>query len=190
MTHSDPNNGGRSEQAHAAAASRSVPSSQPGVSAELESCQAQLNDARREADELRNKYLRAAAEVENTRKQAERDAAIRAAQEKRLLLREFLEVADNLERALALPADSPGLHEGVRLALRQLQQVLSRAGAEPIAAKAGDAFDPVYHEAVEARAGTVPHDTVVDVVTPGYMHGETILRPAQVIVARAGHDGG
>jgi molecular chaperone GrpE len=161
-----------------------APAQQQVESVGLEGCLAQLTEVRREADEYKNRYLRAAAEVENARKQAERNAAARGLQEKRHLLLEFLEVADSLERALSQPSSKTDLYDGVKLALRQLQQALARAGVERMEIKEGDTFDPVYHEAVEVRAGNTPHDTVVDVVRAGYMHDGTVLRPAQVIVAR------
>ena len=78
-------------------------------SATLEDCQAQLTEARREIGELRDKYLRTAAEVENARKWAERDTLARAMESRRDLLRQLLEVMDNLERALAQPAELAAL---------------------------------------------------------------------------------
>jgi molecular chaperone GrpE len=180
MNHYDPNASGTSEEQPPATAQ----AAQQAVSTELESCVAQLAEARREAGEFKNRYLKAAAEVENTRKQAERDATVRITQDKRRFLREFLEVADSLERVLSQPGDLSALYDGVKVSLRQLQQVLARAGAERMAIKAGDTFDPMYHEAVEVRAGDRPDDTIVDVVRAGYLHDGAVLRPAQVIVAR------
>jgi molecular chaperone GrpE len=174
----------RSGEVHydAGAVPRSAPS--PKMSTELESCLAQVAEARREAEEFRNRYMRAAADVENARKQAERNAEARSVQDKRLFLREFLEVADSLERVLSQPGDLSALYEGVKLSLRQLQQILVRAGVERMEIKAGDTFDPMYHEAVEVRAGDTPHDMIVEVVRAGYLHEGAVLRPAQVIVAR------
>lgn len=169
------------------AAQENTAQSQPAAqapNADLESCARQLDEARRQAEEFKDKYLRAAAEVENARKQAERDAATRVTEEKRRFLREFLEVADNLEMALSVPSDKTDLIEGVRLALQQLQQVLRRHGVERMAVQAGDTFDPVFHDAVEVRPGNEPHDKVVEVVRSGYLYNGTVLRPAQVIVAR------
>ena len=179
MNHTDLNTGrGRDEQASAAAHAP-----QEAASADLDSCIAQLTEAQHQADEFKNRYLRAAAEVENARKQAERDAQARAIQEKRRFLREILEVADSLEMALSL-GDWPGMREGVRLAYQQLQQALARSGVKRIEVKEGDTFDPVYHEAVDVRAGDTPEDIVVAVVRAGYLHDGDLLRPAQVIVAQ------
>ncbi len=150
----------------------------------LDDCMAQLDQARRELDATQDKYLRAAAQAENTRKWAERDAQARATQSKRDLLRQLLEVMDNLERALAQPADAAALQEGVQLTLRQLEQVLARAGVQRIAVEPGQPFDPLYHEAVEVRHDGVPQDTVTEVVHPGYRHDGFVIRPAQVVVTR------
>jgi molecular chaperone GrpE len=152
----------------------------------LDECQTALAEARREADELREKYLRAVAEAENARKWTERDAQTRTIESQRRLLRQLLEVIDNLERALATPADASGLRQGVDMTLRQLLRVLAQAGVERIAVEPGQPFDPLYHEAVEVRTGDVSEDTVVGVVQSGYLHDGIVLRPARVVVMRRG----
>jgi molecular chaperone GrpE len=150
----------------------------------LEECQTILAEARSEADELREKYLRAVAEAENARKWAERDAQARATQSQRRLLRHLLEVIDNLERALTTPAEASGLRQGVEITLRQLTWVLAQVGVERMAVEAGQPFDPMYHEAVAVRPGDVSEDTVVEVVQSGYLHDGIVLRPARVVVMR------
>jgi molecular chaperone GrpE len=146
--------------------------------------QAALAEARSEADEFKDKYLRAVADVENARKWAERDTQARAIESQRRLLRQLLEVIDNLERALTTSAEAVGLRQGVDMTLRQLMQVLAQAGVERIAAESGQAFDPAYHEAVAVHAGDVPQDTVVDVEQAGYLHDGVVLRPARVVAMR------
>jgi molecular chaperone GrpE len=143
-----------------------------------------LAEARSEADELRDKYLRAVAEAENARKWAERDAQVRATESQRRLLRQLLEVVDNLERALTTPADASGLRQGVDITLRQLLRVMAQAGVERMAVESGQAFDPSYHEAVAVHTGDVPQDTVVNVEQPGYVHDGVVLRPARVVAMR------
>jgi molecular chaperone GrpE len=150
----------------------------------LDECQTVLAEARSEADELRDKYLRAVAEAENARKWAERDAQTRATESQRRLLRQLLEVIDNLERALTAPGEPSGLRQGVEMTLRQLTRVLAQAGVERIAVESGQPFDPMYHEAVEVRPGDVFEDTVVEVVQLGYLHHGVVLRPARVVVMR------
>jgi len=157
----------------------------------------ELEAIRQEAAEYKDKYLRAAAELENTRKRLERRYADQAEEEKKRLLRAFLAVADNLERALAHSGD--GFRDGVRLTYQELQRLLCQEGVEPLEA-IGQPFDPYYHEAVdtarlsprpEARPEGSPksvdgdHDqeTVVGQRQKGYLYRGGLLRPAKVEVA-------
>src|SRR5688572_18684492 len=98
----------------------------------LGECQAALQSARQEAAELQERYLRAAAEVENGRKQAEREAARRLAERVRAFSLRLLEVADNLERALAHAPQDDALRPGVLATLQQLQGALRQEGVLPI----------------------------------------------------------
>jgi molecular chaperone GrpE len=150
----------------------------------LDECQTVLAEVRGEADELRDKYLRAVAEAENARKWAERETQARATENQRRLLRQLLDVIDNLERALTAPAEASGLRQGVELTLRQLLRVLAQAGVERIAVEAGQPFDPSYHEAVAVHTGNTPQDTVIAVEQPGYLHEGVVLRPARVVAMR------
>jgi molecular chaperone GrpE len=147
----------------------------------LDEYQTVLAEARDEANELRDKYYRAVTEAENDRKWAERKAQARATDSQRRLLRQLLEAIDNLERALATPAETSGLRQGVDLTFRQLLRVLGQAGVERIAVEAGQPFDPAYHEAVAVHAANAPQDTVVAVEQPGYLHDGVVLRPARVV---------
>jgi len=134
----------------------------------------------------RDRALRLQAEIENFRKRQRRLAEERIIADRERLLRSFLRVADDLERALNTDgADAGSLRQGVDLTHQSLMRLLDQEGAEPIQAE-GQPFDPSWHEAV----GTVPHlharvelDTVVEVVQPGYRLGNRLLRPARVIVA-------
>jgi len=150
----------------------------------LEECLARWSEARIESGDLRGKYLRAAAEVGNARKGAEREASARATRDKRQLLSQLLEVANNLERALSAHSEARALKRGVEITLRQLEQVLARAGVKRIAVEPGQDFDPFYHEAAEVRDGQAAKDTVADIVQSGYVHEGIVLRPARVIEVR------
>ncbi len=140
----------------------------------------ELEAIRQEAAEYKDKYLRAAAEVENTRKRLERRYADQAEEEKKRLLRAFLAVADNLERALAHSGD--GFRDGVQLTYQELQRLLSREGVEPLEAT-GQPFDPYYHEAVETVDGDGDEEIVVGERQKGYLYRGELLRPAKVEVA-------
>jgi molecular chaperone GrpE len=140
----------------------------------------ELEAIRQEAAEYKDKYLRAAAEVENTKKRLERRYADQAEEEKKRLLRAFLTVADNLERALAHSGD--GLRDGVQLTHQELQRLLNREGVEPLEA-IGQPFDPYYHEAVDTVVGDGDQETVVGERQKGYLYRGELLRPAKVEVA-------
>ncbi|MBN1954241.1 MAG: nucleotide exchange factor GrpE [Anaerolineae bacterium] len=139
-----------------------------------------------ELERWRDRALRLEAEIDNFRKRQRRLAEEQIAAERERLLRSFLNVADDLARALAANGgESKGLRTGVDLTYQGLVRLLNLEGVEPIDA-AGQPFDPLWHEAV----GTVPHqaagvepNTVAEVVQPGYCIGERLLRPAHVIVA-------
>ncbi|HHY49881.1 MAG TPA: nucleotide exchange factor GrpE [Alphaproteobacteria bacterium] len=154
----------------------------------LEACRAALASARQESAELREKYLRAAAAVENARKQAERVATARINDRLQKLFARLLEVPDNLERALSFAAEDDPLVPGVRATLRQLLDVLRREGVVPIEIAPGAPFDPRFHEAVETRTGDVAELTVAEVMQPGYMFEDQVLRPARVVVTRPAPD--
>lgn len=139
----------------------------------------ELEAIRQEAAEYKDKYLRAAAELENTRKRLERRYADQAEQEKKRLLRAFLTVADNLERALAHSGD--GFRDGVKLTHQELQRLLKQEGVEPLEA-IGQPFDPYYHEAVDTVTGDGDQETVVGERQKGYLYRGELLRPAKVEV--------
>ena len=137
----------------------------------------------------RDRYLelaqRTQADFENYRKRAAKDAANAGERAKLGLLRDFLPVVDNLERALESAGDGDAsLAEGVRLVHAELVNVLQRNGVQPIDAD-GQVFDPTVHEAIStapAQDGVEP-GTVVNVVEKGYRLGDSVIRPARVIVS-------
>jgi molecular chaperone GrpE len=138
------------------------------------------------ADEWRDRALRLQAEMDNFRKRQQRLADERVTFDRERLLRAFLGVADDLDRALrADGTDVESLRQGVDLTHQSLVRVLNQEGAEPIEA-VHQTFDPQVHEAVAAvphtEAGVEP-ETVVEVVQVGYRLGDRLLRPARVIVA-------
>jgi len=153
----------------------------------LESCRAELSAARQELEETKDKYLRAAAQVQNVRKWTERDVLARAKEKQHKLLLQFLEVMDNLERALGQSAErtQPSvLYQGVELTWRQMSRVLEQAGVKRMQVKPGQPFDPHYHEGVEVRFGDVDQPTITAVILPGYLYENELLRPARVVVVR------
>jgi molecular chaperone GrpE len=145
--------------------------------------------------ELRDRYLRAAAEIENVRKRAEREATDARAYGIAGFAREILNIADHLARALEAVgpearASADGalkaLVEGVELTERDLQKALAQHGVRRLDPK-GEKFDPNFHQAMfEVPDESMPAGTVAQVIQPGYAIGERILRPALVGIAKGG----
>jgi molecular chaperone GrpE len=140
---------------------------------------------------LRDRLLRALAEVENTRRRAERRVADAREHGISDFAAELLSVADNLKRAVAsaedradqTPADA-ALLDGVRATHRQLLATLGRFGVKRIEAL-GASFDPNLHEAMaEVEDDSRPPRSVVSVLEDGYMIHDRLLRAARVAVAK------
>jgi molecular chaperone GrpE len=150
----------------------------------------QLAARAEKADEYLQLAQRTKADFENYRRRAARDAA--AAQDRGVakLAKELLPAVDNLDRALAA-AEAAGeaengaatLVSGIKLVHADVIAALGRAGIEPFSPE-GEPFDPQHHEAVAQQPveGAEP-GTVVEVYQRGYRLGDSILRPARVLVA-------
>lgn len=135
----------------------------------------------------RDRALRLRAEMDNFRKRQRRLAEERVTADRERLLRSFLSVADDLERAVAAAhnSDAAGVRQGLEITQQKLMHMLKREGVEPIDAQ-DQHFDPAWHEAVSVvrrnGADELPQ-TVADVLEPGYRLGDRLLRPAKVVVA-------
>ena len=149
-----------------------------------------LAAAEKEKKDNWDRYLRAAADLENQRKRQKREIEDTKFETKSRVLKEMLPVVDNLERAIehAGGADTdPALRpivEGVQLVLRQFQTAFERLDITPVEA-AGQAFDPNLHEAISQQDSDAPAGTIVQVLQRGYKTGDKLLRPALVVVAKA-----
>jgi len=159
---------------------------QPGPEDEIRRLCEALEAKTAEAEEHRDRYLRAAAEFDNTRKRGarEREEYIRYANES--LLRELLPVLDNFDRALQAARGEPAaaaVTAGVELTQRELLRVIEKFGVTPFSS-VGQAFDPERHEAIaRVPAEGRPEGTVVDETARGYLLNGRVLRPAMVTVA-------
>lgn len=155
---------------------------------ELEALRAQRDEAEARAAAAKDAQLRAAADLENTRRRLERDASnnLKYAAEK--LLGELLAVADSLELGLkaAEAAEGPAraMGEGMQLTYRQLMSVLEKNGVKQIDPQ-GQPFNPDFHQAMSMTpSAEVPANHVLNVMQKGYRLHERLLRPAMVVVAR------
>lgn len=142
-----------------------------------------------ERDEYRDKFMRALADAENTRKRAERDRREAENYGGSKLARDLLPVYDNLRRALQAAADEPqevakGLIEGIELTMRELISVFKKHGIDPIVPEVGDKFDPQNHQAMfEAPVPGTRAGEIIQVMTEGFFLHDRLLRPAQVGVS-------
>jgi molecular chaperone GrpE len=140
-----------------------------------------------EKAEIRERMLRIAAEFENFKKRTRREQADAEAKAKEGVLRDILEIADNLERAVAVAesTDPKALVQGVQLVLRLFQNKLERYDVKPVEAL-GQPFDPRVHDAIsQVPTADAPPGSVVNEVQRGYKIGDRLLRPALVAVAVA-----
>ncbi|HEV7529069.1 MAG TPA: nucleotide exchange factor GrpE [Solirubrobacteraceae bacterium] len=134
-----------------------------------------------ESDE---RYKRALADLDNYRKRSAREVERRIAEAREAVLRDWLDVVDSVESALRMEPDGP-CHEGMNAVLQQVDNVLRREGARRIG-QPGDPFDPERHEAVAVRSPEDAADrTVLEVRRSGFELDDHVIRPAQVVVARA-----
>lgn len=171
-----------------AATAEAAAAAEPGQDTPPEDMANALSAEKARADENWDRYLRAAAEIENVRKRAERDLenARKFAIER--FATELLAVRDSLELGLAAAEESAApetLLEGTRTTLRQLAGVMERFGMAEVDPE-GEPFDPMLHEAMTTQP-SADHEpgTVLIVYQKGYTLNGRLLRPARVVVAAA-----
>jgi len=174
-------------EAAADAASNGTEPADPPAPAEVEVEEEKEEDPLAKLAAERDEYLqlaqRAQADFENYRKRAAKDMAAAGARAKIGLVRDLLPVIDNLERALASADGDSALAQGVRLVLSDLNGVLAREGVSTLEPE-GEQFDPTFHEALSTRSEDgAEAGVVLDVVEKGYRLGDTVIRPARVVVS-------
>lgn len=149
----------------------------------------ELEALRAERDELRDRFMRALADAENSRKRAERDRREAEQYGGTRLARDLLPVYDNLQRAVGSTTDearaaAAAVIEGVELTLRELLNVMTKHGVRTVTPAVGDTFDPQQHQAMfEAPVPGTKAGQIIQVMTEGFMIHDRLLRPAQVGVS-------
>jgi molecular chaperone GrpE len=148
-----------------------------------------------ENSDLKDRFLRLAAEMDNLRRRTEREVKDAKAYAASNFARDMLSVSDNLRRALdAIPAEARAagdagfttLVEGVEMTERAMLSALERHGVKKITPE-GQKFDPHFHQAMfEVPNAELPNNTVIQVVQDGYVIGDRVLRPAMVGVSKGG----
>ena len=146
--------------------------------------EAQLADLQARHAEVADAYLRAKAEVENTRRRAEEEMSKARKFAVESFAENLLPVIDSLEAAIRIENASAGqLLEGTQATLRQLLQALERSKVVPVNPPPGTRFDPHQHQAISVVPSDQEPNTVATVLQKGYLIADRVLRPALVTVA-------
>ncbi len=158
--------------------------------AEAGDLQNDIEQLRDENRQLYEKLARAQADYQNSQRRLEKDADQRLKIAAGHLVREFLPVVDNLERAMTVPesADLQTVVAGIRGTYDQWMGVLKANGVEIIEPSPGDVFDPDRHAALMQEPVTPAPETtqITRLLQKGYTFDGRVLRPAQVAVSRPG----
>lgn len=145
----------------------------------------QILQLQQENQALREKTLRAIADLENIRRRSQQEAqnTIQYANER--LLRELLPVVDDINRSVEAGGQSKdfdSFYQGVAMVRDKVMRVLESQGVKPMKV-VGTTFDVAQHEALLRQPSEAPEDTVVGEIETGYTYGERVLRHAKVIVS-------
>jgi len=152
----------------------------------------QIAQLEAEKTDLKEKLLRTLADMENLRRRTEREISDARTYAVSNFARDMLNVADNFQRAIdSVPAEAregsaalTALIEGIELTEREMLKTLERYGVKRLDPE-GEKFDPHLHQAMfEVPKPDVPSGTVVQVIQPGYVIGDRVLRPALVGVVK------
>jgi molecular chaperone GrpE len=160
---------------------------QVGASDSSEDSRELLAKCQEELKQAQDRVLRLAAELDNTRKRLEREKAEGIAYANESLMKQLIDVIDNLERAVdhgEKDESGKGLLDGVRMTLKSFMDIFARFGAAPFES-VGQNFDPNRHEAVIQELSLEhPDMTVTKEFQKGYTLRDRLLRPARVGVSR------
>ena len=148
-----------------------------------------------ERDEMRDKMMRALADAENTRKRAEKMQADTQKYAVAGFAKDMLDIADNLRRALDAVTEEQKedaaiktIYDGVEATEKIMLSTFEKHGIQKIAPTEGK-FDPNYHEVMfEGPAAGKQAGEIIQLLEPGYMLHDRLLRPARVGVAKGGDD--
>ncbi|HEX2961996.1 MAG: nucleotide exchange factor GrpE [Bacteroidota bacterium] len=155
-------------------------------STEFKALREESENLTKEVAELKDKLLRRAAEFENYKRRTEQEQLNWLKYAAESFIVKILPVYDDLERSLAHAKDAnnvDAIKEGLNMVLNKFSKVLEEQGVKKIDAK-GKPFDFNFHEALLQQnvPGIAPH-TVIEVVEPGYIYKDKVIRHAKVIVS-------
>ena len=144
-----------------------------------------LQKAKEELAEEKDKFIRLQAETDNFRKRLSREKDEFSQYANERLFKELIPIFDNLERALEDPSnDIKVLNEGLEMILKQFSSFLKKENVELINA-IGEQFDPTIHEVLTSEESS-EHDenTIITQFVKGYTINSRVLRPSQVVISK------
>ena len=147
-----------------------------------EAVEPKIDDLQNQISELNDKYLRAVAELENTRRRTARDIESVARNRAMSVANEFLPVIDAVFAALKLSPDD----SGIKSMVSAVESVFARVGIVKIES-IGQQLNPQFHNAIQVVDKPTPDtqsNTIIDELQTGYMFGDVVLRPAMVVVCK------
>ncbi len=151
-----------------------------------------LSKAQMEAAEFKDRFLRAKAEAENTRRRAEneirntRKYAIEEFASEMLAVRDSLDLARNVNVKQDDVSAVEQMLEGLELTLKQMDRVFEKVAIRVVNPAPGDKLDPELHQAMSMQESSeVPSNHIISLVQKGYTLNDRLIRPAMVIVAKA-----
>ena len=150
----------------------------------LEDLQTRLTDLQTQTDEYKDGWQRSVADFQNYRRRMEAEKAETYQTAIGSVIKRYLPILDDLERALASRPADLAWADGIELIYRKLQSILDAEGLKRIEAE-GQMFDPHFHEAIlQELSENYTSGQIIAVVQNGYMLGDRVIRPAQVRVAQ------
>lgn len=147
-----------------------------------------LQETESQARESYDRFLRVSADFENYKKRARREIEEFRKYANESLIKDLLNVIDNLERAIDLSSEEKNeghITTGVDLTLKELHKILNKFHVKTIESL-GKPFDPNFHQAMlQKEVDDHPENTVIEEMQKGYLIYDRLLRPAMVVVSKA-----
>ncbi|MFZ5569315.1 MAG: nucleotide exchange factor GrpE [Thermodesulfobacteriota bacterium] len=175
--------------ADAAGKAESRPDHDATEKEQVELLKEELASAKKEAETHYDRMLRLSADFENYKKRITREMSDLRNYANESIIKEFLPVLDNLERALQSVGNGGGngnqVREGVEMTLKEILKIMQKNGVSPVEALA-EPFNPAFHQAVmREETDQFPENTVTRMLQKGYKLHERLIRPAMVVVSAA-----
>lgn len=150
-----------------------------------------IEELKQKSDENYDKFLRSQAEMDNIIKRNKKEKEDWVKYSNETLIKDLLQVIDNLEYALAHSGNENSLNaliEGVELTLKGLKDTLAKSGLEDIKTL-GEPFDPCFHHAVlEENSESIEKGKILKELQKGYTLNQRLIRPAMVVISKGDSD--